>query len=156
MTTSGPPRWQARLGRVLRVLIVLMLAFGGWVSCAGTEVLTRVDRVDDASLAGTWAGPDEASLMLSADGDFHASHLPATVFRGEHVPQLDGVDARWTRERRGLPPDAIWVRFSDPFATALLIDVRRSWQGRPVLILWASRCVSCRQFPITFTRQSQR
>jgi hypothetical protein len=130
------------------------MAFAGWVSCAGTEVLTQLERVDDASLAGTWAGPDEASLTLTSDGGFHASHLPAAAFRGERVPQLDGVDARWTRERRGLPPDAIRVRFTDPLATMLLFEVRRSWRGRPVLLIWATRCLSCRQFPITFARQS--
>jgi hypothetical protein len=139
---------------VSRVLIVLVLAFAGWVSCAGTEVWTQVERVDDASLAGMWGGPDEATLMLGANGELHASHLPAAAFRGERVPQLDGVDARWIRERHGLPPDAIWVRFADRLATVLLFDVRRSWRGRPVLILWASRCLSCRQFPVTFARQS--
>jgi hypothetical protein len=87
---------------VFRVLIVLVLAIAGWVSCAGTEVWTRAERVDDASLAGMWAGPDGASLMLGGNGEFHASHLPAAAFRGERVPQLDGVDARWTRERHDL------------------------------------------------------
>lgn len=148
------PPVPVRLGRVFRVLIVLTLAFAGWVSCAGTEVWTRVDRVDDASLAGMWAGPDEASLMLSSDGAFRASHLPSAAFRGERVPQLDGVDARWTRERHDLPPDPILVRFADPLATVLLFEVRRSWRGRPVLVLWASRCLSCRQFPVTFARRS--
>jgi len=152
--TAAPSRWPARWGRVFRVLIVLVLAIAGWVSCAGTEVWTRAERVDDASLAGMWAGADGASLMLGGNGEFHASHLPAAAFRGERVPQLDGVDARWTRERHDLPPDAIWVRFADQLATVLLFDVRRSWRGRPVLILWASRCLSCRQFPVTFARQS--
>jgi hypothetical protein len=139
---------------VFRVLIVLILAFAVWASCAGPEVWTRIDPVDDAGLAGIWAGPDEAGLILSPDGEFHASHLPAAAFRGEPVPQVDGVDARWTRERRDLPPDAIRVRFADPHATELLFDVRRSWRGRPVLILWTSRCSSCRQLPVTFARQS--
>jgi hypothetical protein len=139
---------------VFRVLIALTLAFAGWVSCAGTEVWTQADRVDDANLAGTWTGPEDAGLMLSPDGELHASHLPAAAFRSERVPQLDGVDGRWTRERHGLPPDALWVRFADPSATVLLFEVRRSWRGRPVLVLWASRCLSCRQFPITFARQS--
>ena len=153
MRTPVPARWPKRLGRVFRVLIALTLAFAGWVSCAGTEVWTRIDPVDDGRLAGNWAGPRGARLMLTSDGELHASHLPATAFRGERVPQLDGVDARWTRERRGLGPDAIWVRFADPFATELLFDVRRSWQDRPVLVLWTSRCMSCRQRPFTFARQ---
>ena len=138
---------------MFRVLAVLTLAFAGWVLCAGTEVLTQLGRVDDASLVGVWTGPDAASLTLSSDGGLHASHLPAAAFRGGRVPQLDGVDARWTRERRGLPPDAIRVRFADPLATVLLFEVRRSWRGRPVLVLWATRCPSCRQFPITFARR---
>jgi hypothetical protein len=154
VTTPGPARWPVRLGRVFRVLIVLMLAFAGWVSCAGTEVWTRIDPVDDASLAGIWAGPHEAGLILGSDGELHASHLPAAAFGGEGIPQLDRVDARWTRERRALPPDAIRVRFADPSATELLFDVRRSWRGRPVLILWTSRCLSCRQVPVTFARRS--
>src|SRR5689334_13964021 len=120
--TAGASRWPVRSVRLFRVLIVLGLAFAGWVSCAGTEVWTRAERVDDASLAGRWAGPDQASLMLGADGEFHASHLPAAAFHGERVPQLDGVDARWTRERHGLPPDAISVQFADPLATGLLFD----------------------------------
>lgn len=152
--TAVASGWPARLGRAFRVLIVLMLAFAGWVSCAGTEVWTRVERVGDASLTGTWAGPEKASVRLGADGEFHASHLPAAAFRGERVPQLDGVEGRWTRERHGLPPDAIWVQFADPLATGLGFEVRRSWRGRPVLILWASRCLGCRQFPLTFARQS--
>ena len=72
-----------RLGRVFRVLFALMLVFAGWVSCAGTEVWTLLDPVGDASLAGTWTGPDGVRLMLSSDGQFRASHLPAAAFHGE-------------------------------------------------------------------------
>jgi hypothetical protein len=141
------------LGRVFRVLVALTLAIFWWVSCAGTEVLSRAAPVDDAGLAGVWAGPGEARLVLSSDGEFHASHLPAAAFDGGPVAQLDGVDARWTREQRDLGPDAIRVLFADPSATVLLLDVRRSWRGRPVLILWTRRCLSCRQRPVTFARQ---
>jgi len=49
--------------------------------------------------------------------------------------------------------DAIRVHFADPLATELLFDVRRSWRGRPMVVLWTSRCLSCRQVPITFVRQ---
>jgi hypothetical protein len=154
VTTPVPARWSVRPRRVTHVLIVLVLAFAGWVSCAGTEVWTRIDPVDDASLAGVWAGPDQARLILSSDGGLRANHLPAAAFRGEPVPRLDGVGAQWTRERRGLPPDALQARFADPSATELLFEVRRSWRGRPELILWASRCLSCRQFPVTFARRS--
>ena len=143
-----------RLGRAFHVLFALTLAFAGWVSCAGTEVWTRIDPVGDASLPGTWAGPDGVRLMLRADGQFRASHLPAAAFRGERPPQLDGVDARWTRERRGHGPDTISVQFADPSATELLFDVRRSWRDRPVLVLWTSRCLSGRQRPVTSARRS--
>lgn len=138
---------------VFPVLIVLWLATLAWVSFAGTEVLSRVDRVDDAVLAGTWSGPGHATVVLSPDGEFHASHLPRSTDSPEDTVRLDGGDARWTRERHDWNPDEVRVYIAGSSEVTLLLDVRRSWRGRPELILWTFHHPG-RNRPVTFVRRS--
>ena len=135
------------------VLIVLWLATLAWVCLVGTEVMSRVERVDDAVLAGSWTGPDQAGLVLSPNGEFHASHLPKSTDPPKDTARLDSGDARWTRERHGWNPDTIRVYFAGSSETALLLDVRRSWRGQPELILWTSHYPG-RNVPVTFVRRS--
>ena|SRR6266516_6436146 len=135
------------------VLIVLWLATLAWVSFAGTEVLSRVERLDDAVLAGTWTGPGQAMLVLKSNGEFRASHLPKSTDPSEDTARLDSGDARWTRERHDWNPDTIRVHFAGSSETELLLDVRRSWRGRPELILWTFRYPG-RNLPVTFVRRS--
>jgi hypothetical protein len=128
------------------------LASLAWVSFAGTEALSRVSTVDDAVLAGTWTGPSQATLVLSSNGEFHARHLPKSADPPEDTARLDSGDARWIRERHDWNPDTILVHFAGSSETQLLLDVRRSWRGRPELILWTFHYPG-RNIPVTFVRR---
>jgi len=139
--------------RVFPVLILLWLAALAWVGFAGTEVLSRVERVGDAGLTGTWTGPDQARMILGANGEFHASHLPKAADLPEDTARLDSGDARWTRERHDWNPDTIHVHFAGSSETELLLDVRRSWRGRAELVLWTFHHAG-RNVPVTFVRRA--
>ena len=153
MTDPVPARRSIIRTWVPPVLIALWLTSLAWVSFAGTEVLSRVERVDDAVLAGTWTGPGQARLVLSSNGEFHATHLPDSTDPPEDTARLDSGDARWTRERHDWNPDRIRVHFDGSSETKLLLDVRRSWRCRPELTLWIFRYPG-RNLPVTFVRRS--